>query len=65
MTTDIPSTFSTLEWANPPAETLPRLVTESPGPNSRSLHARMERHQRRQTSFVARACQRSSLSISA
>ena len=46
MTTEIPTTFSTLEWANPPAETLPKLVTESPGPKSRALHARMERHQR-------------------
>ncbi len=41
-----PFTGSTLEWANPPASTLPRMKTESPGPRSRDMHARMERHQR-------------------
>ena len=35
---------STLEWANPPADAVPHMVTESPGPQSRQWHARMERH---------------------
>ena len=40
------TSFSTLEWANPPAASLPKMVTESPGPKARALHERMERHQR-------------------
>lgn len=36
----------TLEWANPPVDSVPKIVTESPGPRTRALHEGMERHQR-------------------
>lgn len=36
----------TVEWANPDPSTVPSLVTETPGPRSRALHARMERFHR-------------------
>ena len=38
--------MSTVAWANPPVDSVPRMVTASPGPRSGELHARMERHQR-------------------
>jgi 4-aminobutyrate aminotransferase-like enzyme len=36
--------ISTLAWANPPVDSVPHLVSESPGPASRVWHARMDRH---------------------
>lgn len=39
-----PPTTPTLEWANPPGDSVPRMVTRSPGPRSRDLNARMDRH---------------------
>jgi 4-aminobutyrate aminotransferase-like enzyme len=38
------TTAITLEWANPPIDSVPRMVTESPGPRSLEWHARMDRH---------------------
>jgi 4-aminobutyrate aminotransferase-like enzyme len=35
---------STLEWANPPVESVPRMVTSSPGPESERWNRRMDRH---------------------
>ena len=37
---------TTVSWANPDPATVPHLVTETPGPRSRALHERMERHAR-------------------
>jgi len=34
----------TLAWANPPTDTVPHMVTSSPGPASQAWHARMDRH---------------------
>ena len=38
------ATGPTLAWANPAVDAIPRMVTESPGPESRRWHGRMERH---------------------
>ncbi len=37
---------TTVTWANPDPATVPELRTETPGPRSRALHERMERHAR-------------------
>ncbi len=37
---------STLDWANPPIESVPRMITSSPGPESQRWNRRMERHTR-------------------
>lgn len=39
-----PRAATTVEWANPSADSVPRMVTESPGPRSAEWHARMDRH---------------------
>jgi 4-aminobutyrate aminotransferase-like enzyme len=36
--------MNTVEWANSTADDIPRISDDAPGPRSRELHARMERH---------------------
>jgi 4-aminobutyrate aminotransferase-like enzyme len=36
--------MNTVEWANSAADDIPRISDDAPGPRSRELHARMERH---------------------
>lgn len=36
--------LETVEWANPPADSVPALVTATPGPGSRALHAEMDHY---------------------
>jgi hypothetical protein len=36
--------MNTVEWANSTADDIPRVSDDAPGPRSRELHARMERH---------------------
>src|SRR5512132_2166561 len=36
--------MNTVEWASSTADDIPRISDDAPGPRSRELHARMERH---------------------
>jgi 4-aminobutyrate aminotransferase-like enzyme len=36
--------MNTVEWASSAADDVPRITNDAPGPRSRELHARMERH---------------------
>lgn len=36
--------MNTVEWASSAADDVPRITVDAPGPRSRELHARMERH---------------------